>query len=70
MLPSPASCLLSVPVCDAQEFLEDGAHAFAGGRYGMARELVSRNLSFLEPYALGEICHIVQLAIQQRTWGP
>jgi len=49
-----------------KEFLEDGAHAFAGGRYGMARELVSRNLSFLEPYALGEICHIVQLAIQQR----
>mmetsp|Transcript_19417 Transcript_19417/g.56402 ORF Transcript_19417/g.56402 Transcript_19417/m.56402 type:complete len:517 (-) Transcript_19417:135-1685(-) len=49
-----------------KEFLEEGAHAFAGGRYGMARELVSRNLSFLAPYSLGEICHIVQLAIQHR----
>jgi hypothetical protein len=46
-------------------FLEEG-HAFAGGRYGMARELAQRNLSFLEPYTLGEVCHIVQLAIQKR----
>merc|ERR1719145_400207 len=32
----------------------------------MARELMSRNLQFLSEYALGEIIHIVQLAIQHR----
>lgn len=44
----------------------DGEHTFAGGRYGMARELMQRNLPFLEPHSLGEVCHIVQLAIQVR----
>eukprot|EP00913_Durusdinium_trenchii_P000117 g106.t1 len=44
----------------------DGEHTFAGGRYGMARELMQRNLGFLAPYSLGEVCHIVQLAIQHR----
>jgi len=44
----------------------DGEHTFAGGRYGMARELMQRNLPFLAPHALGEVCHIVQLAIQHR----
>jgi len=44
----------------------DGEHTFAGGRYGMARELMQRNLAFLGPYSLGEVCHIVQLAIQHR----
>jgi len=44
----------------------DGEHTFAGGRYGMARELMQRNLSFLAPHSLGEVCHIVQLAIQVR----
>jgi len=44
----------------------DGEHTFAGGRYGMARELMQRNLAFLAPYSLGEVCHIVQLAIQHR----
>jgi hypothetical protein len=47
------------------QFLDD-QHTFAGGRYGMARELLQRQLPFLGPYSLGEICHIVQLAIQQR----
>lgn len=47
------------------EFL-DGEHTFAGGRYGMARELMQRNLPFLADYSLGEVCHIVQLAIQHR----
>eukprot|EP00928_Gymnodinium_smaydae_P047195 TRINITY_DN31482_c0_g1_i1.p1 TRINITY_DN31482_c0_g1~~TRINITY_DN31482_c0_g1_i1.p1 ORF type:complete len:521 (-),score=97.70 TRINITY_DN31482_c0_g1_i1:118-1542(-) len=50
---------------DFAEFL-NGEHTFAGGRYGMARELMQRNLPFLAPYSLGEICHIVQLAIQPR----
>ncbi|CAJ1437680.1 unnamed protein product [Effrenium voratum] len=44
----------------------DGEHTFAGGRYGMARELMQRNLPFLANYSLGEVCHIVQLAIQHR----
>lgn len=44
----------------------DGEHTFAGGRYGMARELMQRNLAFLAEQTLGEVCHIVQLAIQHR----
>lgn len=44
----------------------DGEHTFAGGRYGMARELMQRNLPFLAECSLGEVCHIVQLAIQHR----
>mmetsp|Transcript_13387 Transcript_13387/g.34497 ORF Transcript_13387/g.34497 Transcript_13387/m.34497 type:complete len:711 (+) Transcript_13387:71-2203(+) len=44
----------------------DGEHTFAGGRYGMARELMQRNLAFLAKHSLGEVCHIVQLAIQHR----
>eukprot|EP00932_Pfiesteria_piscicida_P004296 SRR837773.142.p2 GENE.SRR837773.142~~SRR837773.142.p2 ORF type:complete len:178 (-),score=70.13 SRR837773.142:10-543(-) len=46
-------------------YLEEG-HTFAGGRYGMARDLAAKNLPFLQPHCLGEICHMVQLAIQQR----
>lgn len=48
-----------------EKFL-DGEHTFAGGRYGMARELMQRNLPFLSQHSLGEVCHIVQLAIQHR----
>merc|ERR1712232_875900 len=44
----------------------DGEHTFAGGRYGMARELMLRKLPFLATHTLGEVCHIVQLAIQHR----
>merc|ERR1712232_429235 len=44
----------------------NGEHTFAGGRYGMARELMQRNLPFLASNSLGEVCHIVQLAIQHR----
>mmetsp|Transcript_76035 Transcript_76035/g.180960 ORF Transcript_76035/g.180960 Transcript_76035/m.180960 type:complete len:670 (-) Transcript_76035:63-2072(-) len=44
----------------------NGEHTFAGGRYGMARELMQRNLPFLAGLSLGEVCHIVQLAIQHR----
>jgi len=50
---------------ELKKFL-DGEHTFAGGRYGMARELMQRNLPFLAEYSLGEVCHIVQLAIQHR----
>lgn len=44
----------------------DLEHTFAGGRYGMACELMERGLTFLENFSLGEVCHIVQLAIQRR----
>lgn len=44
----------------------DGEHTFAGGRYGMAHELMQRGLPFFEGLSLGEVCHIVQLAIQHR----
>ncbi|OEH78065.1 ost-hth associated domain protein [Cyclospora cayetanensis] len=37
-----------------------------GGRYGMARFLQSRNFAFLRGYSLGQLCHIVQLAISKR----
>jgi hypothetical protein len=51
---------------EALEKFLDGEHTFAGGRYGMARELMQRNLPFLAAHSLGEVCHIVQLAIQHR----
>lgn len=50
---------------DFKKYLEEG-HTFAGGRYGMARDLAAKNLPFLSQHTLGEVCHIVQLAIQQR----
>eukprot|EP00931_Biecheleriopsis_adriatica_P079567 TRINITY_DN52971_c0_g1_i1.p1 TRINITY_DN52971_c0_g1~~TRINITY_DN52971_c0_g1_i1.p1 ORF type:complete len:518 (-),score=66.53 TRINITY_DN52971_c0_g1_i1:36-1562(-) len=46
-------------------FVEEG-HEFAGGRYGMARDLVKRKLPFLSELTLGEVCHVVQLAIQHK----
>lgn len=50
---------------EMEAYLE-GGQSFAGGRYGMARDLMQRNLDFLAPFCLGEVCHIVQLAITQR----
>ncbi|EER03755.1 hypothetical protein Pmar_PMAR023053 [Perkinsus marinus ATCC 50983] len=40
-------------------------YTFPGGRYGTARALKERNLRFLNGYSLGELCHIVQLAIDK-----
>lgn len=37
-----------------------------GGRYACAKMLLSRGLPFLTGRSLGEVCHIVQLAISQR----
>eukprot|EP00429_Kryptoperidinium_foliaceum_P067095 CAMPEP_0176052446 /NCGR_PEP_ID=MMETSP0120_2-20121206/26076_1 /TAXON_ID=160619 /ORGANISM="Kryptoperidinium foliaceum, Strain CCMP 1326" /LENGTH=587 /DNA_ID=CAMNT_0017385885 /DNA_START=24 /DNA_END=1783 /DNA_ORIENTATION=- len=37
-----------------------------GGRYACAQVLVSRQLPFLVDRSLGEVCHIVQLALSQR----
>jgi len=51
---------------ELKTYLEDGGHTYAGGRYGMARELAAKKLPFLQDQTLGDICHIVQLAIQHR----
>eukprot|EP00928_Gymnodinium_smaydae_P017749 TRINITY_DN16786_c1_g1_i1.p1 TRINITY_DN16786_c1_g1~~TRINITY_DN16786_c1_g1_i1.p1 ORF type:complete len:493 (+),score=111.19 TRINITY_DN16786_c1_g1_i1:161-1639(+) len=40
-------------------------NSFAGGRYGMARELQNLHLPFLQGRSLGELCHLVQLALQK-----
>lgn len=37
-----------------------------GGRYSCAQELRARSLAFLEGRSLGQVCHIVQLAISQK----
>merc|ERR1719162_1428907 len=37
-----------------------------GGRYSCAQELQARGLAFLEGRSLGQVCHIVQLAISQK----
>merc|ERR1719326_1152891 len=37
-----------------------------GGRYSCAQILQARGLGFLQGRSLGQICHIVQLAISQR----
>merc|ERR1712050_709198 len=47
------------------EFLDSG-QAFGGGRYGMARELMQKELPCLASLCLGQVCHVVQLAIQKR----
>lgn len=37
-----------------------------GGRYSCAQALMARNLPFLADRSLGQVCHIVQLAISQK----
>lgn len=37
-----------------------------GGRYACARVLAARQLSIFQGWSLGQICHIVQIAISQR----
>merc|ERR1712012_802935 len=37
-----------------------------GGRYACAQELMNRRLPFLEGLCLGEVCHMVQLAVGPR----
>jgi hypothetical protein len=39
-----------------------------GGRYACAQELASRQLYFLASYKLGQVCHMVQLAISQKNY--
>jgi len=46
---------------------EKPPYVFARGRYGMACELQKRNLPFLRTYSLGQLCHIIQLGINQKN---
>jgi len=45
---------------------ESNDHKLPRGRYASARELMSRCLPFLMGFALGNICHFVQIAISKR----
>jgi hypothetical protein len=50
-------------------YLESGPldeMTFPGGRYACAQAFQRRELSFLEGYSLGQLCHIVQLAISDK----
>lgn len=46
--------------------LGEGDFELPGGRFSCAQCLASRRLDFLEGRSLGQICHIVQLAISQK----
>lgn len=49
-----------------EKFEGDDKDKLPGGRYACAQVLVARAPPFLAKYKLGEVCHIVQLAISQR----
>jgi len=46
--------------------LTDSAMVLPGGRYSCAQVLMQRRLPFLASCTLGQVCHIVQLAISQK----
>jgi hypothetical protein len=48
------------------ERLEGNAMILPGGRFSCAHCLAARNLPFLASYTLGQVCHVVQLAISQK----
>lgn len=48
------------------EGLDDVEMVLPGGRYSCAQTLISRSLSFLSGLTLGQVSHIVQLAISQK----
>merc|ERR1712232_1049084 len=54
--------------CENAEALENVAmrEAFGGARYGFAAALQMRGFPFLNGRSLGELCHIVQLALTER----
>lgn len=54
------------------ESLQDPEMTLPGGRYSCAQALIARNLPFLSGRSLGQVCHIVQLAISQKKapWLP
>eukprot|EP00446_Apocalathium_sp_SHHI-4_P000736 CAMPEP_0177177402 /NCGR_PEP_ID=MMETSP0367-20130122/13778_1 /TAXON_ID=447022 ORGANISM="Scrippsiella hangoei-like, Strain SHHI-4" /NCGR_SAMPLE_ID=MMETSP0367 /ASSEMBLY_ACC=CAM_ASM_000362 /LENGTH=576 /DNA_ID=CAMNT_0018623995 /DNA_START=1 /DNA_END=1731 /DNA_ORIENTATION=+ len=48
--------------------LPKSAH-LPGGRYACAQILIQRRLPFLAGYSLGQVCHVVQLAINNKIMG-
>uniref|UniRef100_A0A7S0ZN17 HTH OST-type domain-containing protein n=1 Tax=Noctiluca scintillans TaxID=2966 RepID=A0A7S0ZN17_NOCSC len=48
------------------ESLQDPEMTLPGGRYSCAQALIARDLPFLSGRSLGQVCHIVQLAISQK----
>jgi len=45
---------------------EGSGYALPRGRYASAQVLMARQLPFLRGYALGQVCHFVQIAISKR----
>jgi len=45
---------------------ECSSMSLPGGRYSCAQELATRRLPFLAGLSLGQVCHVVQLAISQK----
>lgn len=53
--------------CSFRDYFEEQKDlSLPGGRYECARALSVRNLPFLAGYSLGQVCHIVQLAISTK----
>mmetsp|Transcript_112454 Transcript_112454/g.206398 ORF Transcript_112454/g.206398 Transcript_112454/m.206398 type:complete len:597 (+) Transcript_112454:100-1890(+) len=53
--------------CSFREYFEEQKGlSLPGGRYECARALSLRNLPFLAGYSLGQVCHMVQLAISTK----
>jgi len=52
-------------VADYFENLDGDAMRLPGGRYACARILCARRLSFFAGLSLGQVCHVVQLAISK-----
>lgn len=46
--------------------LDDSMMVLPGGRYACAQVLLQRQVPFLQRRSLGQVCHIVQLAISQK----
>jgi len=49
--------------------ISKSAQELPGGRYACAQILIQRRLAFLAGYSLGQVCHIVQLAINKKILG-
>jgi hypothetical protein len=47
----------------------DPQRLYKGGRYGMAQQLRSMEMPELQDFSLGQVCHIVQLAISKKIVG-
>merc|ERR1719159_1982494 len=49
--------------------VSDPQRLYKGGRYGMAQQLRSVEMPELQDFSLGQVCHIVQLAIGKKIVG-